>query len=214
MQKHEVRAGAPGRRSSAWSLGLFASATLLVFSVTSLGMAQGWGEAAHAGSGAERPAAGAFDGAAPSLDGLAAGVLRALVRGDGPTLEGLRLSEFEHNEVVWPELPASAPEINYPVDYAWTNIENRNRRAVARILEVFADRALDYQGVECRGDVESFESFRVHTDCYVIFTQHGGLERWQVQLFKDVLERSGGYKIFRYYDEEPGPYRSTGREVL
>ena len=67
-----------------------------------------------------------FEGAAPSLDFLAEGVLQAMARQDEPMLEAYRLSEYEHNEVVWPELPASAPEVNFPLDYAWENIQNRN----------------------------------------------------------------------------------------
>ena len=31
----------------------------------------------------------------------------------------------------------------------------------------------------------------------------GAFPTLEMQLFKDVLERGSGYKIFRYYDEDP-----------
>lgn len=148
-----------------------------------------------------------FEDSQPTLEALGRHVLAALAREDEFALERVRLTEREHNEVVWPELPASAPHINYPVDYAWTNIENRNRRGVSRLLSIFANGDAEPRGVECRGGTEEFETFVVHTDCWVVFAAGASPERWEIQLFKDALERSGGYKIFRYYDEEPRPYR-------
>ena len=148
-------------------------------------------------------------GAQPTLEALGRQVLQGLVRQDASALEAVRLTEREHNEVVWPELPASAPEINYPVDYAWTNIQNRNRRAQDRLFPIFADRVFGFQAVECRGPTEEFETFSVLTDCWMVFVVDARPERWEIQAFKDVLVRGGGYKVFRYYDEEPRAYRSA-----
>lgn len=163
---------------------------------------------AETGSGVEGPAL-RFAGSQPTMEALGRHVLQGLVRQDASTLEAVRLTEEEHNGVVWPELPASAPQINFPVDYAWTNIENRNRRALTRLFPIFADRTFGFQGVECRGPTETFETFSVRTDCYLLFVVDDKPERWEVQAFKDVLVRGGGYKVFRYYDEEPRRYRGA-----
>ena len=152
-----------------------------------------------------------FEGSAPSMEVLGRQVLEALTRGDTAALERVRLTELQHNEAVWPELPASAPEVNFPVDYAWTNIQNRNRRALSRTLPAYAQRTLIYDAVECRGETEPFRTFEVHTDCWIVFTSGEDPRRWEVQAFKDVLSRGGGYKIFRYYDEEPRPYGGATR---
>lgn len=151
-----------------------------------------------------------FVGSAPTLDELGSRVLAALAKSDMAALERIRLTEQEHNRIVWPELPASAPEVNFPVDYAWANIENRNRRGLDRIAPLFANRTLTLRNVECRGRTETFATFRVATDCFVVFGADGSPELWEVQLFKDVVERGGGHKIFRYYDEEPRPWRGAG----
>lgn len=148
-----------------------------------------------------------FAGSQPTMEALGRHALEGLVRQDESALGAVRLTEEEHNGVVWPELPASAPEINFPVDYAWTNVENRNRRALARLFPVFADRSFGFQGVECRGPTETFGTFSVRTDCYLLFVVDEKPDRWEIQAFKDVLIRGGGYKIFRYYDEEPRRYR-------
>jgi len=150
-----------------------------------------------------------FEGSASTLDDLGDGVLEGLVGGDEGSLQGWRLTEREHNEVVWPELPASAPELNFPLDYAWQNIESRNRRGLTRILPLYADRDLAFRRVECRGGTERFGTFEVLTDCWVVFEHRDQRRVYEAQIFKDVLARGGGYKIFRYYDEEPRPYSGS-----
>jgi hypothetical protein len=142
-------------------------------------------------------------GSVATLDELGQRVLGALTLEDLTTLEGVRLTEREHNEVVWPELPASAPEVNFPVDYAWTNIQNRNRRSLGRIVPLYAGRELRFQLVDCRGETQLFGTFEVLADCWIVFASEGSSHVYEAQIFKDVLVRGGGHKIFRYYDEEP-----------
>jgi hypothetical protein len=142
-------------------------------------------------------------GAAASLDDLGRTALTALTSGDRASLESVRLTELEHNDVVWPELPAAAPEVNFPVDFAWTNIESRNRAALSRLERVYRREKLVHQATECRGETKRFESFDVLTNCWVVFTREGVPDAYEARLFKDVLVRGGGYKIFRYYEGEP-----------
>lgn len=144
-----------------------------------------------------------FPGSAPSVELLGEHVLRALERGDTAMLRTFRLTEAEHNEVVWPELPASRPEVNYPAEMAWANIELRDRSALARLRPGFEGRSATLRAVECRGSSQEFATFRVRTDCWIVFEIEGADGVWEAQLFKDVLERGGGYKIFRYYEEAP-----------
>lgn len=147
-----------------------------------------------------------LEGSAPTVAEVGRRALTALSEGDVAALQALRLTEHEHNDVVWPELPASAPEVGFPVDFAWSNIEGRNIAALSRIAPTYQGEALVFQDVECRGDTQTFETFRVLTDCWVAFTREGSADVWQAQLFEDVLVRGGGHKIFRYYDEEPRRY--------
>ena len=150
------------------------------------------------------PEGARFTDSAGSLNALGELVLDAVLLSDTLGLERVRLTESEHNEQVWPEFPAARPEVNYPVDMAWENIDLRNRRDRGRLMRWFdgvEPETVTYRGVNCRGEVEPFETFRVHTDCYVLFERDDVL--FEVQAFKDVLERGDGFKVFRYYDNQP-----------
>lgn len=149
-----------------------------------------------------------FPGSARSVEALGETVLAALVAGDTLALEDVRLTEREHNEVVWPELPASRQEVNFPVDLAWENITLRNRRDLFRILPWYAGRSPDLEAVECRGERQEFASFFVLTDCYIVFDA-GAEGVLEAQVFKDVLVRNGGHKIFRYYEGAPRARRGA-----
>ncbi len=137
-----------------------------------------------------------------SLDGLGAKVVEAFNEDDAAALNRLRLTEAEHNHSVWPEFPAAQGPNPFPVDLAWQNIELRNRRAIARLRDEMAHfTPVQFVSVECRGETRAFETFRVHTDCYTWFKRGGTL--YEIQFFKDALERDGKHKVFRFYDEEP-----------
>ena len=138
-------------------------------------------------------------GSASSLDELAAEVLAGLTSADTSRLDAVRLTEVEHNELVYPELPAARPENNHPAGLAWSNITARNRSALRRLLPEFEGRTTELIDVECRGPTRAFASFVVHTDCWVTLRADGGAER-TLQLFKDVLDWDGELKIFRYYE--------------
>lgn len=138
-------------------------------------------------------------GSVGSLEELATEVLAGLASVDTARLRALRLTEDEHNDLVWPRLPAGAPENNFPADLAWRNISLRNAKALLRLLPTYRGHDLALTGVECRGPTERFESFHVRTDCRVAFRRDGE-ELPPQQLFKDVLVWDGEHKIFRYYE--------------
>lgn len=161
-------------------------------------MILGTGACGSGPAGSDAP----FPGSAASLHDLGRGIFEAFVQDDREALEAFRLAEDEHNTVVWPELPAAQAEEPFPLDLAWRNIQLRNGRAVPRAANALRRaNAETFEGAECRGAVQSFQSFVVHTDCRVRFRASGG-KRYRVLLFKDALERNGGYKVFRYYDED------------
>lgn len=154
---------------------------------------------AAAGCGEATGSAPELRGAVGSLESLGGEVLAALAAADTARLEAVRVSEREHNELVWPELPAADPEANFPVDDAWRNVQARNLRARSRLLSRHAGGALSLEGVECVGPEREFESFEVLTDCWTTFTLDGE-GPFRRQLFKDVLVWGDRHKIFRYYE--------------
>lgn len=143
------------------------------------------------------PAAAADD---PALTALGDSVLQALVAGDTAALRRLRLTEQVHSETVWPQLPASDPALNFSAEMAWQNIEMRNYRAIARLLPRYRGRQLAYRGTECRGPEEKYQGFTIRSDCWVQYRDSAGSEH-EMQLFKHVLTRSEGLRLFRYYED-------------
>lgn len=150
-------------------------------------------------NGGDPAGAAPFPGSGSSLPEVGQRVLEGLAAGDHALLAALRLSRDEYMDVVWPELPASDPELNVPIEYVWADIEARNRSALVRLAPQFEGLAAELEDVACIGEVEEFKTFRVHTDCWVTIATPSGHRR--VQLFKDVLERGAGFKLFRYYDD-------------
>lgn len=149
-------------------------------------------------------------GSSGSLDELGSGIVEAFRAADRAALEAFRLTETEHNTVVWPELPASRGEFPFPLDLAWRNIQLRNRRAIPRARAVLRQaEPIEFDSVACLGETQAFETFVVHTDCHIRFHTRGRLYR--LRLFKDVLERNGGFKVFRYYDEDPESVSEASR---
>jgi hypothetical protein len=138
-------------------------------------------------------------GSASSLDDLGQKVVSGFVSRDDSALAALRLTMLEYTESIWPELPASEASLNVPLEYVWNDIEARNRRALNRMGVWLAGRSIEALGVECRGEVLELSTFRIHTDCWVAVRSPRRVLA-DVQLFKDVVERSGGYKVFRYYE--------------
>ena len=164
-----------------------------------------WGCESHGGFSPPEP----FPASTPSLGVLGESVLESLLRGDTSALEAVRLTEEEHNQVVWPELPASQPEVNFPVEMAWQNIQTRNRRDLGRLLPLFQGRKFRYRDTECRGETREFQTFSVLTDCWIVFEDETG-RFLESQVFKDACVRYGGHKVFRYYGEGVRAYQ--GRE--
>lgn len=151
---------------------------------------------AACGAGANANESRRLPGCVGSLEELGESVLAALAAHDTVRLQGFRLTESEHNRIVWPELPASRSD--FPVDLAWRNIQVRNQAALSRRLAQFGGRSLEFEEAACDGPTDAFESFEVHTDCRVTFRADG--EWVRAQLFKHVLTMDGEHKVFRYYE--------------
>src|SRR5690606_29857660 len=109
----------------------------------------------------------------PSLEALADGVVAALVAGDTAALAGYRVTEHEHNELLWPEFPIARQEPPFPVELAWENLEARNAGGLHRLLERFRGRDLRVDAVECPGGEEEYPGFTVLHDCRIRLVEGG-----------------------------------------
>lgn len=152
--------------------------------------------AACAEGGAE-PARPGFTGGAPSLEALAEGVVAALAAGDTAALASLRVTEFEHNRLLWPAFPAARQDPPFPVELAWENLEVRNAGALHRLRPRFAGRDVRLASVACPGGEERYAGFTVLHDCRLEVVEDGA-RRGVTQPFRSVVVRDGRYKLVRY----------------
>jgi hypothetical protein len=140
-------------------------------------------------------------GGAPTLEELGSGVWNGIVARDAAALERLRLTEFEHNQLVWPEQSAAQePSAAANLDFWWQNIQLRNRAALDDLFAVYGGATLALRDVECIGDPQAYESFTALTDCRL--TLDGPTGPFRVEAFRYVVRMGGAHKVLRYYGDE------------
>jgi hypothetical protein len=128
---------------------------------------------------------------------LAERVLGALAARDIAVLEALPLSEQEFEQVVWPDLPASRPEMNLPADYAWRTLAQNSRGYLARLLATHGGRRYRLVRIDFDGETTHYDAFVVHRKSRLVIQDEAGHER-TLRLFGSVLERAGEFKLFSY----------------
>jgi hypothetical protein len=138
---------------------------------------------------------------ARSIDQLVSEYMEAVVAGDTAAMHALRLSEYEHNEILWPELPASRPEFNMPIAFAWENLNLHSRRDANRVLADFSDRHIEIERVDCRKGVTEYPTLKVHGDCWIIGRDGRTGIREEFKLFGSIVESEGRYKIIGIVSE-------------
>lgn len=137
-------------------------------------------------------------GTQPSVEALATAVLDAVAGRDEAALGRLSLDEGEFRAVVWPELPASRPERNLPVEYVWGDLDQKSRAKLAEMLANHGGRRYTLVSVEFTGGDTRYESFVVHRNSRLRVRDAGG-EELSLRLFGSVLQTSDGrFKVFSY----------------
>jgi len=132
-----------------------------------------------------------------SPEDLARTVVAAVAREDRETLQRLPLSKDEFRLYVWPRLPASNPEQGMPLEYAWGELSQKSRGALAQTFARYKGRALEYLAVEFEGETTDYGTYKVHRDARVQVRLDDGRQVW-LDLFGSVMEWKGKYKLFSY----------------
>lgn len=149
--------------------------------------------AASEGNDREPALSSTFD----SKEALARAVLEAFAEEDVETLKRLPLSKDEFRLYVWPRLPASRPERGVPLEYAWGELDQKSRSAVASSFSRYKGRRLELVSVRFQGEVTDYGSFRVHRQTRLRVRDESG-DELTLALFGSVMEWSGRYKLWSY----------------
>lgn len=153
---------------------------------------------ADAGTADDTPG---LQGGTATLEELGATIWSALIVEDTAVLESLRLTRAEHDELVWPEQPAARePSASANLDLWWSNIETRNRAALADLGRTFRGSTARLAGTRCSGEPRQYSTYQALTDCQLTLELEDGSER-RVQAFRYAILMDGRLKVVRYYSE-------------
>jgi hypothetical protein len=132
-----------------------------------------------------------------SPEALARAVLKAFAEEDVETLKRFPLDKDEFRLYVWPKLPASRPERGVPLEYAWGELSQKSRSAVASSFSRYRGRRFELISMGFRGESTDYGSFRVHRESRLKVRDESG-EEADLALFGSVMEWNGRYKLFSY----------------
>jgi hypothetical protein len=133
-----------------------------------------------------------------SPEALARAVLEAFATQDVETLKGLPLSKEEFRLYVWPMLPASNPERGVPFEYAWGDLSQKSRSAVASSYARYKGRKLELLSLTFQDGETDYGELKVHRKSELRVRDAGSGEELRLELFGSILEWKGKYKLFSY----------------
>lgn len=128
---------------------------------------------------------------------LANAVLAAVASNDRQTLDALALSGREFRERVWPELPASRPERNLPLEYVWSDLRQKSQGHLRQTLGQHGGRRYTLVDLKFLGETTSYSTFEVSRKAELRVRNEQGEEQ-VLRLFGSVLRSGSEYKIFSY----------------
>jgi hypothetical protein len=146
------------------------------------------------GCGAAHPP---LEAGAETPEALARAVLDALAARDLERLEALALSEAEFRDRVWPELPASRPERNIPLEYAWKDLAQKSRASLSGILAAYGGRQFVLESVGFLGSSSEYSTFNVSRKAELIVRTSSGAEE-RIRVFGSMIRADGRVKVFSF----------------
>jgi hypothetical protein len=136
-----------------------------------------------------------FQGTFASPEALAEAFLLGLEARDRSRLEALALSPEEFRLEVFPEMPVYG---NVPPDFAWGQLEGRNRHGLATVLARQGGRPWELEGIDFPGGRTVYQTFTVHREPVLHLRGRATGERREMVLFGSLLEHEGRYKLFSF----------------
>lgn len=149
------------------------------------------------------PEATQLTGGARDRETLARTFIEAVAAGDSTTLTGLLVTRSEYAWLVFPEhLYASPP---YELDPAihWLQVQASSAKGLARVLERYGRRPLEFQSLACDVDTLQFRGGRTTIQAWApcTVTYRGNDSTLTRRLFGTIVARDGVAKFLGYANE-------------
>jgi hypothetical protein len=140
-----------------------------------------------------------FTGGTRSLDELGRYVCRALHFSSVDSLRDACITYDELSVILWPEFPQSRPITGLTADDAWLLLNNRNHGGIARALQGYGGRHLQFVRWERRDTIAIYKNFKLHHGLTLVVTNEDGKEEW-LDVVRSVAERKGRFKLYSLKD--------------
>lgn len=133
----------------------------------------------------------------PSDQAVARAVLDAVAREDRDALMRLALTKEEFDEVVWPTLPASRPEVGMPRDYLWQDTFSKSRAYLATTLNELGSRRFELLRVEFEGPTTDNGVYSLSRKTRLVVRDSAGRES-TIRVFGSIIRQHGRSKVYSY----------------
>lgn len=137
------------------------------------------------------PSTGWFNTAQDLVEAL---LTESTLNGD---LARFRVSETEHERLLWPSFPSSEPLLNIPHDFAWANLDHRSRRGESALRAQLRDRTWSLVELRFDSGPTFYSSFVLHEGTRATVGNDLG-ETEEIELLGSVVEYGGLFKLLSY----------------
>lgn len=132
-----------------------------------------------------------------SDEALGRAVLEAMARRDAEALLGWAVTKEEFEDLVWPTLRVSRPEVGMPVEFVWRDQLTKNRAYLESTLRRYGGEHFELVRVEFDGATTDQGTHAISRTTRLIVRDAEGRERG-VRLFGSIIRQQGRSKVFSY----------------
>lgn len=138
-----------------------------------------------------------LEGAFPSDDPLVRAVLDGFRQRHAAALQQLAVTREEYEDIVWPTLPVSRPEVGMPLEYVWNDTSRKSRAYLAESLARYGGRRFELVRIEFGAPTADRGSYTISPKTELVVRDEQGREG-RIRLFGSIIRQGGRSKVFSY----------------
>jgi hypothetical protein len=132
-----------------------------------------------------------------SDEALARAVLDAVARKDADALLALSVTKDEFEDLVWPTLPVSRPDVGMPLGFVWQDNFSKSRYHLIQTLAQVGGRRYELDRIEFGGPTTDHGTHAVSRETRLVVRDDDGRQR-TLRLFGSIIRQAGRSKVFSY----------------
>jgi hypothetical protein len=133
-----------------------------------------------------------------SPDALAEAVLHAIRHEDRDALDALRVTQEEHRQYLWEELPESQ---HVPFDFAWGLNDANSRKGIDQVMAAYGGTDFELVSIVFTRSPETYSTFTVHFGTELRVRRLSDGQEGVLPILDVVLERGGEWKLMNVEEQ-------------